>query len=107
MTCMRRAAATTMVVTLVIASAVLASSSAYAQARDPFRPPPGAGGSTFDGAPSGGPAPAQPLPAEPSGGLARTGQDVAMLFAFGLAVLTIGVSLSLAGRIVPGSPHRA
>lgn len=78
---------------------------AFAQGKDPFRPPDA--GAPIAPAP-GGPAVGQPAPAppaQPSGGLARTGQDVGTQLAIGVLLIALGGAILLTERAVVLSPR--
>jgi len=78
---------------------VLLAAPASAQAKDPFRPPPGASSTTSSGGTgTGATAPVGPQPPPATGSLPRTGEDFSVLFMAAVALIAAGSSLRLAGR---------
>ena len=80
---------------------------AGAQAKDPFRPPPEAGpggGAPDPDAPAGIPEPS--VEASPGDGLARTGQDIALLLSLGVVLLLFGAALRATAAALDGTFRR-
>jgi hypothetical protein len=85
---------------LVAVALVLVTPPAWSQARDPFRPPAGAGATTSGGAAPGTGGTGQAVSPPATGGLPRTGQDLLDPLAVAAALIAMGGALLLTGRLV-------
>lgn len=87
------------VVLAVVAISFTLAVPANAQAKDPFRPPPGAGAvdqpGTDPGGPSGGTSGGAPPAQPPGGGLPRTGLDYSLPVLLALGLMAAGASMRL------------
>lgn len=93
---MRRTVAVILLCSLLL---LVGAAPAIAQARDPFRPPAGAGPSQGDTAGPPAVGDGDVAPPEP-GRLPRTGQDLMSLVAVACAFLAAGGSLRLTGKLL-------